>query len=377
MVENLSIFDVGGVGYGALMPAGSDHTKDLFEKAAQQFKVTQNDQGENKFDFQSALNNMYFMCRENKLAQAAMEGKNDMSRVEITLLTDMPEDGPTVVEYDEELMAKYPCPEALSFAKDIFYTPVVIATSSNQLLKADGEKTCFKGSKSEQEQNQWIICPKENGSVMIRSKWQSAILSIWCDKGPNKGVGWTYTSAEDEGVNSEFKLEAFPNRASENSFALRTALNNQVLHLEYVNKCAASTLETPPQSEFTIVPVVTYDEKLNEIQAASNEKNDAWLKSLVEEHWKREIAEFNVVKRDYNQVFKVTFKDNGQVCFGKAKPISDVMRDRFVKLGNDEMVFVDYVAKQTGLTSTFVTPGVVNLKWLSMQIVTCEKGQGA
>lgn len=103
-----------------------------------------------------------------------------------------------------------------------------------------------------------------------------------------------------------------------------------------------------------------------------NEYFDKEVTELITEHW-GEFTDLKCVKRDYNIVYSLTLK-NQQNCYVKVKPCHDRSRDELDKVGRQEMFFVDYMAKNTKLTSSFIQPGILSSKHFNINMVTAEKG---
>lgn len=80
------------------------------------------------------------------------------------------------------------------------------------------------------------------------------------------------------------------------------------------------------------------------------------------------------MKRDYNIVYSLVLA-GGQKVFLKVHPThspDDVKKASEIAL--QEMHFVDYIAKETGLASAYEKPGVVTTDKMTLSLVRENKG---
>lgn len=105
---------------------------------------------------------------------------------------------------------------------------------------------------------------------------------MWCDESPNKGTAWANCAPKSLGTEQQFKIEFFPIDTDKPddqrvSFVLRSALNMKVLHLETINKIAASTEVVCPQSELKILNLIKAENDMDDIIEITNQKFDAYV----------------------------------------------------------------------------------------------------
>lgn len=159
-------------------------------------------------------NKKYMGGRETGHCQAMLdEIKFEFIHFSPTLASEVVEETQVVeIKYDEDLKAKYPCPQQLDFVKHLLYTPINLVGFNKLLLCNDGvEKTSFKTRKFAQERCQWIMLPKGGDKrVILRSVLDGKHLSVWCDKGPKQGTANIYVDDNSEGNFEQFYIENSP-----------------------------------------------------------------------------------------------------------------------------------------------------------------------
>ena len=153
-----------------------------------------------------------------------------------------------------------------AFAKfvHLLNKPVVIywPTADSLLLNRGKDRRSIVGKNVQDTSVHWIISPHRNDAsrLMIKSLLDGNNLSIWCEKGPDEGLGWGTTTGSCEGAAEAFSIEKHPFENRPHSYLFKGHLNGKYLQT-YDSRPCCNSLNKLQWEEAVVLPLEVVEEE--------------------------------------------------------------------------------------------------------------------